>query len=116
MKIFLILFLIGCTKYPCRTVVDVEFSGSEKATAIKYVKCGEISLPYPTKNKQVSFIEVHFFQGARVVAADVVFGNEFKDSIFNRQYEFYDTNPDVMIWKVYDENRAGYVQYSTQIK
>lgn len=113
----LALFLfLGCVKSPCIVVVDVTFKNSGiSATATKKIKCGNyISFPFNVATKSPAFIEVNFFQGARVVRADVVYGNEFNNETFFRQYSFPDTDPDLMIWRVYNLDRT-WIEYRTKL-
>lgn len=123
MKILLLfVILIGCIKSPCIIVVDVVLKSDTTVTAdaTKRVQCGnEISFPFTDtkyKTNDFRFIEIHFKQGERVVRADVVFGFDFQDGIFKRKYDFPDTSPDLMVWKVYHVDKSGWVQYETKIK
>lgn len=114
--IFVLFLLIGCVKYPCVIVVDVNIINGGNASAIKKTRCGDIYFPFNnnTATKVNSgFIEINFFQGARVVLADAV--HNF-DSVYKWEYIFPDTNPDLMIWRVYKYDQSGYVQYETKIK
>lgn len=92
------MILAGCSKDPCviETTVPVEFA-CENAEILKY-------------------ISIHFMQGQRVVLADVVHGADFKEGKFKWIYKFYDTDPDLMVWTVYQVDRSGWVQYETKIK
>lgn len=122
MRALLLFLFLGCAKSPCIVAVDVAFKNTEtgiSAAASKKIKCGDyITFPFHDNvaTKLPAFIEVNFFQGSRVVLADVVFNIDFVDGIYQREYEFTDTNPDLMIWKVYDVDRTGWVQYETVIK
>lgn len=118
MKLLLLIFLLGCVKSPCIITVDVTFQNAGKsATAFKKVKCGDyISFPLNVATKSPAFIEINFFQGSRVVRADVVQGTEFNNGTFFREYDFPDTNPDLMVWRVYHVDRSGWVQYETKIE
>lgn len=112
-----LLLLLGCVKSPCIITVNVTFKNSGvSATAVKKVKCGDyISFPLNTATKSPAFIEINFFQGLRVVRADVVFGDEFNNESFFREYDFPDTNPDLMIWRVYQVDRT-WGEYRTKIE
>ena len=63
----------------------------------------------------IKFIEVHFFQGERIVGADVVYGSQFVNGTFSLTYYFYDTDPDLMVWRVYQVDRK-WVEYKTDIR
>lgn len=122
MKILFLFLLIGCAKSPCLVFVDVTLKDQgASATAKKIVKCGEgITFPFNVINTgkrpaEIRFIEIHFFQGARVVRGDIVYQFDFVDSVFSRLYEFPDTNPDLMIWRVYSIDRTS-KEYQTVIK
>lgn len=121
MKWIWLLLFVSCAKAPCVVAVDVTINNGTEitATAAKKVKCGDyISFPFSNAatKTNVRFIEINFFQEARVVMADVVFDFDFVEGIYKREYTFSDTNPNLMTWKVYEYNRAGYVQYETLIK
>lgn len=91
----LLLILLGCAKESCKIAVPVTFF------------CHNIG--------QLRYIEVNFWQGERVVRADVVYPAYFKDGIFKIKYTFYDTNPNLMVWRVYDINRTS-KEYKTVIQ
>lgn len=62
-------------------------------------------------------ISVNFFQDSRVVMSDIIFGSDFnKDGVYKIDYKFYDTDPDLMVWRVAELNEAGWVQYETIIE
>lgn len=116
-KLFLILFF-GCVKSPCLVVVDVAFKNEMEisATAVKKIKCGDyITFPYNAATKSPAFIEINFFEGQRVVMADAIFDFDFKDGVFKWEYKFYDTDPDLMVWRVFDIDRT-FVEYKTIIQ
>lgn len=96
-KVLLLLgILTGCGR-DCliETTVPVEF------------KCDKPEL--------LRSITVNFYQGSRVVMSDIIFGSDFKDGVFKLDYKFYDTDPDLLVWKV-QEYGSGWVQYETIIK
>lgn len=60
-------------------------------------------------------MNLNFYQGQRIVMADIVHGYDFKDGVFKWVYKFYDTDPDRLIWRVYS-SRQQWVDYYTQIR
>ena len=92
--LFLLLIVLGCAKSPCVIAVDATFNSPDY--------------------KSIRYIEVHFQQGERVVLADVIYDYEFKEGVFYLRYYFYDTNPDLMVWKVYAIDRTS-KEYKTKI-
>lgn len=89
------VLILGCRKYPCRIVVPAKF------------QCEEV--------QNLKYIIVHFYQGARPIMADVIYGVDFVDGVYEIEYEFFDTNPDLLLWRVYEYDRVGWTQYETKI-
>ncbi len=89
----MLLLLMGCRKSDCVRVVGVAFS-----------------CPKP---EDIWIVELHFQQGERVVMADVVYPYEFTNGVFKLDYRFYDTAPDILVWKVYS-SRERWVEYRTK--
>lgn len=91
------MILAGCAKDPCRIekTVPIEFRSID--------------------SDKIWSINLHFQQGERVVMADIVHGFDFKDGVFKWVYVFDDTDPDLLVWRVYSD-RNNWVEYRTIIK
>lgn len=95
-KYFLLIALaLGCSKPPCLTTVVFQY------------KCNNLEL--------LKSVELHFQQGDRIVLADIVHTWDFENGVYKWVYEFPDTNPDLLVWKVYAIDRT-WMEYKTQIK
>lgn len=95
-KITLLAFIIsGCVKSPCIYSVDFQY------------KCENLEL--------LQSVEIHFQQGERIVLADIVHSWDFENAVYKWVYEFPDTNPDLLVWKVYATDKS-FVEYRTWIK
>lgn len=72
-----------------------------ETTVVPVFKC--------TNPELVRSIQINFYQGTRVVGADII--RDFKVL----EYKFYDTDPDLMVWRVYHVDRT-WVEYRTRIE
>lgn len=81
--LILCLVLLSCSKAPCIIKVPVTFTCENP--------------------KDLKSINVNFYQGDRPVMADIIHGYDFTNGKFSLTYYFSDTNPDRLVWIVYDQ-------------